>query len=448
MAVAVTMPKLGLTMTQGKVVKWLRGDGEQVAQGDPIVVVMTKKITSELQAPASGILRIIVQPQESRTVGVPLGFILQIGEAMPDVAESALALPPTTKRDEPAPPVTVSDGPPREVRASPAAKRLARELSVEIARVVGTGGGGRTTESDVQAFHDQSAAVDATPLARRMMEEEGLDASQIAGSGPQARITEDDVLAALNTQQATPRAALPAPAGTTTPFSGIRQAIAETMLHSLHSMAQLTLTAKADVTELVALRENLQERWDERISYTDFIVKATALALREHPLLNSMLAGEAIVAAPDIHIGVAVALDGGLIVPVVRNVDRESVRSIHRTLHDLTAKARAGQLSVDEVTGSTFTVTNLGMYGIEGFTPIINPPEAAILGVGRIAPELALVDGQVVARSKMVLSLTIDHRIVDGAPGAMFLQSVVRLLEQPVVRSLEGPAIIIAAEGA
>jgi len=426
MAVAVIMPKLGLTMTEGKVVRWLRGDGEQVVSGDPIVVVMTKKITSELEAPAGGILRIVVQHQESRGVGAPLGFILQPGEALPEVPPTVLTAPVAEKRAVSATQEHSGSEPAREVLASPAAKRLARELGVDISLVVGTGASHRITEGDVQAFHDRRGALDATPLARRMIEEEGLDASRIVGSGPGGRITEDDVLAWLSQKPAPP--ALPSDS---VPFDGMRQAVAETMLHSLHSMAQLTLTAKADVTVLVALRETLQQRWGEELSYTDFVVKAAALALREHPLLNSMLAGDAIVHQSSIHIGVAVALDDGLMVPVVRHADKQSVHRIHETLRDLANKARSGGLCVDEVTGSTFTVTNLGMYGIEAFTPIINPPEAAILGVGKIAEELALVDGLVTARSKMMLSLTIDHRIVDGAPGAEFLRSVVRLLEQP-----------------
>jgi pyruvate dehydrogenase E2 component (dihydrolipoamide acetyltransferase) len=205
------------------------------------------------------------------------------------------------------------------------------------------------------------------------------------------------------------------------------------MMHSLHSTAQLTLTAGADVTALVELREALRRRWGEPISYTDLIVKAVAVALREHPLLNSTLTAEGIVLHGEIDVGVAVALEHGLIVPVVRAADRRTLLDLHRALRDLAERARQGALSVDEVTGGTFTITNLGMYGVETFTPIVNPPEAAILGIGRIAEELALRNGQVVARSTMTLSLTIDHRVVDGVPGAAFLQTVIGLLEQPAL---------------
>ncbi|MGD9405694.1 MAG: 2-oxo acid dehydrogenase subunit E2, partial [Anaerolineae bacterium] len=318
---------------------------------------------------------------------------------------------------------------------SPAARRLARELGVDITRVQGSGRDGRISEQDVQAFYDGQARIDATPLARRMAEEEGLDLAQVAGTGPDGRITEDDILRALEGQ---------APAGTvlpqTLPFAGMRQAIAETMVGSLHSMAQLTLTSHANVTALAGLRDMLRKRWQARISYTDLIVKAVAAALRDHPLLNSTLMGEQIVLQNQINVGVAVALDQGLIVPVVRNADKKGILEIHRMLRDLAERARSDQLTVDEVTGGTFTVTNLGMYRVDAFTPIVNPSEVAILGVGQIDEHLTLVDGQVAAQSRMALSLTIDHRVVDGAPGAAFLQTLVEFLEHPALIFAGGEA--------
>ncbi len=429
MATQIIMPKLGMAMTEGTVVKWLKQDGDTVAKGEPIVVVMSKKITYTVEAPASGILRIVAGPKETRAVGQVIGFILSPGEPMPAVE---MAPPPAPKvaavevREAPPPPPPPPEMP-REVRASPAARRLARELGVDIARVSGSGPEGRITEADVRAYYEQQQRIQATPLAHRIAEEEGLDLSQIQGTGPGGRITEEDVLRALEGRRA------PAAPPRAIPFTGMRQAIAERMMESLHSTAQLTLTTRADVTELVGLREILSQRWSVRLSYTDFIVKATAQALKEHPILNSTLVGEEIVLHEDVHIGVAVALEEGLIVPVICHADRKSLLEIHQTLQDLAERARKGELSVDEVTGSTFTITNLGMYGIDAFTPIINPPEVAILGVGRISEELALVSGQVAARSCIVLSLTIDHRVVDGAPGAAFLQTVVRYLEHPAL---------------
>ena len=381
MATTLTMPKLGLTMTEGKVVKWLRQDGEQVEQGQLVVVVMSKKITYEIEAPASGILRIVARSKESRKVTEAIGFILEPGEPVPEIEKSMAEVDavPTTDTVAPAPAqAPVAEEKPREVRSSPAARRLARELDVDITRVQGSGRGGRISEMDVQAFHDGQSRIDATPLARRMAEEEGLDLAQIQGTGPDGRITEDDLLRALEGR---------APAGAVPPqvlpFAGMRQVIAETMVGSLHSMAQLTLTSHADVTALAGLRDMLRRRWEARISYTDLIVKAVAAALRDHPLLNSTLMGEQIVLQDEINIGVAVALDQGLIVPVVRDADKRSILEIHQALRDLAERARGDQLTVDEVTGGTFTVTNLGMYRVDAFTPIVNPPEVAILGVGQ-----------------------------------------------------------------
>jgi pyruvate dehydrogenase E2 component (dihydrolipoamide acetyltransferase) len=426
------MPKLGLTMTEGKVVKWLAADGARVEKGQALVVVVTKKITYEIEAPASGTLHVVARPNQACRVTEVIGFILDPGERPPQIEE--LPAPPPAdappRAEEPAP--IPAAPPPREVRSSPAARRLARELGVDIRQVQGTGKEGRIGEQDVQRFFDELSHIQATPLARRMATEEELDLREIEGTGPDGRITEDDVLRALEGQE-------PAAAGAI-PFTGMRRAIAEGMVHSLHATAQLTLSSRADVTPLVDLRQVLSKRWAASISYTDLIVKAVARALRDHPLLNSTLVDEEIVLQPEVNVGVAVALDQGLIVPVVRQADKRTLLEIHRAIQDLAGRARAGQLTVDQVSGSNFTVTNLGMYGVEVFTPIINPPEVAILGVGRVSEHLALVNGQVVPRSVMTLSLTIDHRIVDGAPGAAFLQTLVELLEQPTLIFVEGGA--------
>lgn len=442
MPTAVTMPKLGLTMSEAEIVEWLKRDGEPVKQGEPLVVVVTAKIAAEIEAPASGILYAIARPKEKRKVSEVIGFVLEPGEPMPEFEPTAAgaSVPPEAASEAPHRPAAQEQ--PREVRSSPAARRLAQELGIDISRVQGTGRDGRISEGDVQRWYDEQAAVrgtgpgqvQATPLARQMAQVEGLDLAQIQGTGPEGRITEDDVLRVMEGARApatAPRRLIP--------FTAMRRAIAEGMMYSLRSTAQLTLTARADVTALVELREVLRQRWNAQISYTDLIVKAAAVALREHPLLNSTLAEEGIVLHDEIDIGVAVALEQGLIVPVVRAADRRTVLGIHRAVQDLAERARRGALSVDEVTGGTFTVTNLGMYGVETFTPILNPPEPAILGVGRIAEELALRSGQVTARSRMMLSLTIDHRIVDGAPGAAFLQTVTRLLEHPALIFAEGP---------
>ena len=426
MATKIIMPKLGMAMSNGKVVKWLKEDGAEVKKGEPVVVVMSKKITYEVVAPADGVVRHVSHAKDTCDIGQIIGFITAPGEETPKVESVAPAeVPVTAKAPPPAAPAEKKV--PREEKrfpSSPAARRLARELGVDISRV--TPAGRRVTEKDVQRFCDEQARISISPLARQMAEVEGLDITTIQGSGPNGKIIAEDILRMLEGEK--PKA----PAGNI-PFIGMRQAIAEQMVHSLQTMAQITLTTTVDVTELKSTREALRTRWDRKISYTDLLVKAVAVALGDHPLLGARLEGEEIVMPTEINVGVAVALEEGLIVPVVRNAGQLTVPEIGDRIKDLAQRARENALNVDEVTGAVFTVTNLGTYGVDGFTPIINPPEVAILGVGRITEELALINGQVVPRSKMVLSLTIDHRIVDGAPGAAFLQTLAQLLEHPAL---------------
>lgn len=432
MATRVIMPKLGMAMSEGTVVKWLKDDGAEVRAGEPIVVVMSKKITYEVESPAGGILRPIARPKDVRGVGQVIGWVTAAGEEIPEieVEEPPPEAAPAAAPAPPAPEVAGAGGeaPPEKERApsSPAARRLAKELGVDISRV--TPSGSRISEDDVRRYHEEQSRVVASPLARRMAEEEGLDLATIQGTGPGGRITEEDVLRALEAGPARP-GALPS----RLPFAGMRQAIAEQMVHSLSTMAQVSMSTRADVTELKATREALGARWGRKPSYTDFLVKAVVAALQEHPLLGARLEGDEIVMPTELNVGVAVALEDGLIVPVVRNADRLTLLEIGDRVQDLAERARRNALAVEEVTDGTITITNLGMYGIDAFTPIINPPEVAILGVGRIDQHLALVDGQVLARVVMTLSLTVDHRIVDGAPGAKFLQTLVGLLEHPAL---------------
>jgi pyruvate dehydrogenase E2 component (dihydrolipoamide acetyltransferase) len=437
MAKKVIMPKLGMAMSEGKVVKWLEDDGAEVQKGDPVVVVMSKKITYEVEAPAGGIVRHVAQPKDELPVGGLVGFVLQPGEEMPDVEEIAPVAPgeaPTVekketkaeKAEEAAPAEEAVEEEPEFVKASPAARRLAEELGVSLAKVEPTGPRGRVVEDDVRRHHEAQERILASPLARRIAEEEGLDLAQVEGSGPGGRIVEEDVLSALERRE-------PSAPPTSIPFTGMRESIAEQMVHSLRTMAQLTITTKVDVTELKATRAALRERWDKKISYTDLLVKAVTVALADHPLLGARLEGDEILLPTALNIGVAVALEEGLMVPVIRDADQLTVPEISDALKDLAQRARSNELSVDEVTEAVFTVTNMGMFGVDAFTPIINPPEVAILGVGRIIDEVAWVNGQAQPRAMMTLSLTIDHRVVDGAPGGAFLQTLTQLLEHPAL---------------
>ena len=438
MASKIIMPKLGMAMTEGIVAKWNKRDGESVNKDEEIAVVMSKKITYKLKAPESGVLRIIVREKETRPINAILAFITATGEPIPaveDVVPAAAAAAVTTAAPAPAAPPPAKPG---FVLASPAARRLTKEKGIDLAQVKGTGPNGMVTEIDVTRFIEEIAQaavppeVLATSAARKLAEQFGLKLAEIPGTGIGGRITEQDVLA-FEAQAKFPEAAAPTevatPEARVIPFAGMRQAIAEHMVESLHSMAQLTMMMEVDVTELVKLREQVKAEFD--VTYTDFVVKAVAKALKRHPMLNVTLIGDEVHQIESIHIGVAVALQDGLIVPVARDADKRTVQEIGREVRRLAQGARDGSLSVDEVTGSTFTITNLGTYGIDGFTPIINSPEAAIMGVGRIVERVVVHDDQIARRKMMVLSLTIDHRLIDGATGAEFMRSLKEMIENP-----------------
>ncbi len=442
MATKIIMPKLGMAMSEGVVAKWNKRDGDPVQKDEEIAVIMSKKITYRLTAPETGILRIMVREKETRPINTILAFITAPGEPLPAIEEAVTPAPAAASVSGPA--AAAPSAPPAPagfVLASPAARRLTKEKGIDLAQVMGTGTDGMVTEADVLRFVEEglqapaSADVLATSTARKLAEQRGLRLAEIPGAGVGGRITEQDVLD-FETRAAsvagTPTAALaaqPPAASRIIPFVGMRQAIAEHMVESLRTMAQLTLMIEVDATELVKLREQVKADFDA--TYTDLMVKAVAKTLKRHPQLNATLLGEEIHQWEAIHIGVAVALPEGLIVPVVRNADKLTVQEIAQEVRRLAQGARANTLSVDEVTGSTFTITNLGNYGIDGFTPIINAPEAAILGVGRIGERVVVHEDQIARRKMLVLSLTIDHRLVDGAPAGEFLQSLKELLERP-----------------
>jgi len=427
-------------MTEGIVAKWNKNDGDLVEKDEEIAVVMTKKITYTLKAPESGVLRIIVREKETRPVNAVLAFITEPGEAIPEVDDTAPAAPvKPVMADTAAPEPEPTASPPAKpgfVLASPAARRLAKEKNIDLTQVKGTGADGMVTEGDVTRFVEepaQAAVPDealATSAARKLAGQLGLKLADIPGTGIGGRITEQDVLAF---EAQAPAGAVPTEAAEPTariiPFAGMRQAIADHMVESLHNMAQLTMMMEVDMTELVTLREQVKADFD--VTYTDFLVRAVAGTLKRHPIMNATLIGNEIHQLESVHIGVAVALQDGLIVPVVRDADKKTVREIAGEVRRLAEGARDGTLSVDEVTGGTFTITNMGNYSIDGFTPVINSPEAAILGVGRIAERVVIHDDQIARRKMMVLSLTIDHRLIDGAAGAEFMQSLKELLENP-----------------
>jgi pyruvate dehydrogenase E2 component (dihydrolipoamide acetyltransferase) len=456
MAVEVTMPKLGLTMTEGMLVRWLVADGAQVRKGQPIFEIETDKVVNEAQADADGILRVVVEAGASIPVMGLVGYILAPGEAVPETGAAARTETTAEKAVEgervPAGSGEVASSRPL---ASPAARQRARELRVDINQVQGTGEEGRISIADVEAFaatpqpvastavEDETPAreVRASPLAKRMAREAGLDLAAVPGSGPGGRITKEDVERAVaehGSMRADIMSAPPAHSleGELIPLSGVRAVIAERMLASAQGTAAVTLTSTVDATQLVALREQLNRelagQLGFRVAYNDILIKILAAALKEFPYMNAHQAKGAVRLIPYVHIGLAVDTERGLLVVVVRDADQKSIAEIARQTRDMAGRAVAGSITPDELSGGTFTLTNLGAFGVEAFTPIINPPEVAVLGVGRIEEAPMAYQGQIVLRQRMALSLTFDHRLIDGAPAARFLARVRELVEHPV----------------
>ena len=452
MAFEVVLPKVGMTMIEGTIVEWHATDGASVSKGDPLFSFETEKVNYDVDADAEGTLR-IMQPAEAVVpVAGVVAYILAEGEALPAGAEAAPAATATSNGSGtagPAPAAVAAGGAaggPR-VKASPVARRLAEERGLDLTAISGSGPGGRILKEDVESAPVAAGApgtaaatpaggrVKASPAARRLAEELGVDLATVAGSGPGGRVIKEDIEAAAAAPR--PAAAALAPLEGDIAYRGIRRTVGERMLESIQGMAQLTLVTEIDVTETVKLRADLVQEWEAdgvRVTYTDMAIKAAALALRQHPRVNASLDGDNVHVQPNVHVGFAVALDEGLIVPVVRDADGLPLKELARTSADLATRAREGDLGPDDLTGGTFNVTSLGMFGIDAFTPIINPPQAAILGVGRIVERPAFIGDsgtEVARRAFLTLSLTIDHRVLDGAPAAQYLQSVGSYLERP-----------------
>jgi pyruvate dehydrogenase E2 component (dihydrolipoamide acetyltransferase) len=394
------MPKLGMAMKKGTVKRWLVAEGAAVEKGSPLLEIMTEKINAVVEAPGSGVLgRVLAAPNTELPVGALLGLIGAPGEsfeATEDASPGAAPATPTAAAAVSAAPASAGEAP-----ASPAARRLARDLGIDIALVPSSAPGKRITTDDVEAY---AAGVQPQAAASPAPAEPVAAAAEMAAQ------------------------AEPAPAGRTVPFEGIRKVVAERLHESLQGMAQVTVSREAEVAGLVARRALLAPGFEAasglRLTYTDLLVEAVAQLLPEHPLLNATLLESSIVMSEAVHMGVAVALEDGLIVPVIRDAHSRSLGEIARARTELAEKAQAGSLGMDDVEGGTFTISNLGAFGADSFTPIVNPPQCAILGVGRIVEKPVASGGEVLVLPTMWLSLTFDHRLVDGAPAARFLQAL------------------------
>lgn len=436
MPVHVVMPKWGLTMKEGKIVNWLINEGDPVQKGQDLFEVETEKITNVVEALADGILFQIVVPVGTVVkTGTIVALITELGETAERIEGIRMGEAP---EDESPPSKTPSDkktqtpeGKKTFVPATPAARRLAKELDIDLIRVTASGPGGRVTEKDVTRYHEEGPPPPKiTPLALEMAKQAGLDITTLTGTGEEGKITQADVEKALSQEKIV---AATAPAKSI-PFTGMRKAVADNMYASLQQTAQLTTFTEVDVTEMVGFRDTVREEYKKdniRISYNDIIILAVSRALKRYPIMNSTLVEDEIILHDSVNMGIAVALDDGLIVPVLRNADKKSLLEIAKEARILAGKARDGNLSMDEVTGGTFTISNVSMFQVDGLTPILKPPETGILGIGRVKEKPAVYQGEIAIRSMMFLSLTFDHRVVDGAPANAFLETAGRYLEHP-----------------
>lgn len=470
----VILPKLGETLAEeGIIIEWLKQQGDPVQRDEVLFTTETDKATVEVESPATGFLRKILVPAgETVPLFTVVALITQTDDEDISAYESKYQVPgaglqvaeaaaPAPSEAETLKAATARLGSPKSERifASPRARKLAQGKGVDLALVTGTGPNGRIVEQDVVAYLE--ALPKATPVAHRLAEQAGLDLRTVHGSGPGGRITKEDVERALAAALAVPPSppAAPTPlalaeaieAITEVPVSGVRAVIARRMYESHQTTAPVTLTTEVDATAFVELRERLKASLADELgfnlSYSDLLIKLAAHALRKFPYMNARLErggstglttsgsgepnGGVIRHLREVNVALAVDTDRGLRVPVIRDADRKGVTEIAREVRELVERARAGKSLPDDLSGSTFTITNLGMYDIDAFTPIINLPEVAVLGVGRIKAQPVAVDGQVCVRQTMWLSLTFDHRLVDGAPAARFLHWIKQLIENP-----------------
>jgi len=422
MPTEIRLLKVGMTMTEGIIAEWHVADGAEVTKGDPLYTLETEKVAMEVEAPASGTVKHLVAAGTTLDPAAVVGYLYLPGEVIP------ATLP-------------VPSAPESRVDASP-------NGAVEIPGIEEAGPSSRDAEERAQTPPDKAAGRPASsdappmasPLARRLAEQAGLDLREIRGSGPGGRITKEDVEAAMSATvapalpQCPPAPGGPAPDGRRIAMNGMRRVIAQRTLESLQASAQLTMNMEVAIDEAARLRDALIEEWAAegvRPSYTDLVITAVAKALRSHPRMNARLDGDGIVLLDAVDVGMAVAVEDGLLVPIIRGADRMTLKELSVESSRLARRARDGQLGPEEMSGGTFTVTSLGMHAVDSFTPILNAPEVGILGVNRIREGVGWEADRPVRRRTMNLSLTWDHRALDGVPAARFLVAVRDLLEGP-----------------
>lgn len=429
----VKMPQLGQSVEEASIIEWFKAEGDSVQEGERLFSIQTDKAEIECESTASGVVRkILVAPDVTVPILTVVALVGGSDEPLPDLeqykidvepnAETAVATEASrataaTRTTTTSATMAVSGTAP----VSPRARARAEELGVDTAFVAGSGADGRIVEADVLAYAERVGPSKVTSTARRLARARGVDPAAVQGTGPRGKVMKADVATA------TSAAAVAVPAGRGVPLSPMRRIIARRMCESLFSAPHYFVTIEADMTAAHAFRESCT---GFRLSQNDLVAWAAALALAECPAVNARWLGDAIEQVGDINLGIAVALDDGLIVPVVKRVQTLSLEAFHLAAEGLIEKARAGRLQPDEYTGNTFTISNMGALGVDEFTAIINPPDSAILAVGEIKDRPVVVAGEIVVRPIVKLTLSSDHRVVDGAVAANFLSVLKKKLEE------------------
>ena len=431
MPTTVIMPALELAQETGKVLKWLKRPGDRVTKGEPIVEIETDKVTVEVEAPAAGVLGdVTAQPGDVVPVGQTIALIFAAGEvggaATPTAHAASTAAAPA---------------PAGGVKASPLARKVAEQHGVDLAAVKTASG--RIEKADVLAYVDRTKApagngsatpariAAASPKARRLAAERGVDLRVVHGSGPGGAVLAADVPVATAPAASAP-APMPQRVAAAAGVSNVWRIMAERMTASWTSAPHFYLVREVSVGRLITWRERASKQAGVRITYTDLLVRLVAATIAQQPRVNASWKDGTIVQHADINIGLAVAIDDGLVVPVLRGVDTLTLAEIASRRADLVNRAQAGKLRPADIQGGTFTISNLGMYGVDAFNAIVNPPQAAILAVGRIADRVVAVGGQPTVQPTMVLTLSCDHRALDGARAAQFLGALAEVVEEPL----------------
>jgi pyruvate dehydrogenase E2 component (dihydrolipoamide acetyltransferase) len=482
----VIMPKLGLTMETGVIEKWHKKEGDKVEAGEVLFEVMTDKVSLEVEAYNSGIVRKIIRAEgEEVPVTEVIAYIGSADETIPEASAGKSTDPVILKAKETIPAgisaqeqlggIPKSDEKPDDskIKISPLARNIAESKGIDISTIIGTGPGGRIVKEDIEAYvkpesmivpgqpepavaggTESTERLKISPLARSLAREMGIDYSKesIAGTGPGGRIVKEDIIAfaenmkvSAGTQRTAASAASSVPSITipgvaakiksSTPLKGMRKLIAERMVYSMQNIPHIIITSAMDVDALIALREKIKDKvsavYNTKITYTDFIIKACATVLAEQPNVNSSLVNETQIVYEDVNVGLAVAIQSGLIVPTIYNADRLSVFEIAKRRAELVEKAKHGKLTIEDISNATFTVSNLGMFGVRIFTALINPPQGAILMVGEVYKAPAFVGDRIEPKQFMEISVAVDHRIIDGADGAKYLQRLKEIIENP-----------------